>query len=333
MARPSSLWFRKQTGFWMTTLNGVQHKLSKDKGEARRMLHKLLATDKPPPGRAGVTTRRLCDSYLTRTREQKEERSHDVQVLHLKAFCGALGHRDPGTLKVHEVEEWLEKQDTWAASTRALFITVIKAVFNWATDQGYLDSNPIKKLKRRKTGRRNRMLTAEEREGIKGDVSEDFCDFLMVLEMTGCRPFSEAARLTAADIDFEKGRAVLVKHKTGKKTGRPRIIYFPPPLLARLKELAERHPAGPLLRNRLGLPWTADTAGKYVKRVCKRLGIVGVTSYVLRHSWISAALVKGIPVEVVAELAGNSPRVIHANYSQIDKMDEAMRDAAAKAVS
>lgn len=331
MAKPSGLWLRKRDHFWMTTIHGVQHKLSQDKSEARKMLNRLLAEERPKPVRTGLSLRKLCDNYLDRTREGKEERSHEVQVMHLNAFCKAYGHRDPATLKVYEVEEWLAKQETWAASTRALFITIIKAVFNWAADQDYLHVNPLKKLKRRKTGRRNRVLSEEERTAIMGAVSQDFRDFLELLHLTGCRPFSEGAKLTAADVDLEKGRALLVKHKTHKKTNRPRLIYFPPPLLEKIRERAERYPTGPLFRNRLDAAWTADTVGKYVKRVCLKLKIEGVTSYTIRHSFISSALVKGVPVEVLAVLAGNTPAVIHAHYDQVDKMDEALRAAADKA--
>ncbi len=332
MSKPSGLWLRKRDNFWMTTINGQQYKLSKDKSKARKMLHKLLADDKPLPGRSGMTLRRLCDSFLVRTKERKEECSHKAQVRNLKAFCESFGHRDPATLKVHEVEEWLEQRDTWANSSKALFITIIKAVFNWADEQQYIGQNPIKKLKRRSTGRRRRVLTSGERERIKAEVSEDLRDFLTTLELTGCRPFSEAAKLTAQDIDWEKGRAMLIKHKTAKKTGRPRLIYFPPPLLARLKERAERYPEGPLFRNRLGNPWTSDTAGKYLRRACEKLGIEGVTSYTIRHSFISTALVKGVPVETVAVLAGNTPKTIWSSYDQVDRMHEALQAAAIKAV-
>lgn len=332
MAKPSDLWFRKQTGFWMTTINGKQHKLSKDKGEARRMLHKLLASDKPQPGHSGISTRKLCDSYLVRKQESMEKESHAVRITHLKPFVEKFGHRDPASIKVHEVEEWLDARDTWAGSTKALFITIIKAVFNWSVEQGYLDENPIRKLKRRSTGRRRRMLTPEEKEKIKAAASEGLRDFLMVLEGTGCRPFSEAARLTAADIDFEKGRAILEKHKNAKK-GKVRTLYFPPHVLSRLKELAERYPEGVLLRNRLGLPWSKNNTSKYIARICKRLGIEGVTSYTIRHAFISTALVKGVPIDVIAQLAGNSPDVIRKNYSQLDLMDEALRAAAQRAIT
>jgi integrase len=332
MSRPSSLWFRTRDGFWMTTINGVQHKLSQDKTVARKMLIKLLASDQPTPKKAGMSTRKLCDLFAVRTEERRNPKYHLVVVAHLKAFCDKLGHRDPMTIKVHEVETWLEGQETWAKTTRALFITIIKSVFNWAEEQGYVSANPIKKLKRGNTGRRKRLLTAEERKRIEGAVSARMNDFLFILSQTGCRPFSELAKLTADMIDFEKGRAVLEVHKTAKKTGRVRQIYFPPPALERLKELAVLRPTGPLLVNRYGTAWTANTAGYYIRRVCKKLGIKGVSSYTIRHSWITGALVRGVPVEVVAELAGNSPAVIHKNYSQIDKMTEALQAAAKKAV-
>jgi integrase len=317
---------------WMTTINGVQHKLSKDKTEARKMLIKLLGSDQPTPQKAGMTTSKLCDNFLVRTEDRREPKYHLVVVGHLNAFCEKLGHRDPATIKVHEVETWLEGRDTWAKTTRALFITIIKSVYNWGEEQGYLATNPIKKLKRRSTGRRKRLLTAEERGRIEGAVNERFRDFLFILSQTGCRPFSELAKLTAEMIDFQAGRAVLEKHKTAKKTGRSRAIYFPPAALARLKELAVLRPTGPLLVNRYGKAWTAGTAGSYVRRVCKKLGIKNVSSYTVRHSWITNALVNGVPVEVVAHLAGNTPAVIHKNYSQIDQMTDALREAATKAV-
>jgi hypothetical protein len=44
MARKPSLWFREQGRHFYTTVRGVQHKLSKDKPEAERLFHALLAS-------------------------------------------------------------------------------------------------------------------------------------------------------------------------------------------------------------------------------------------------------------------------------------------------
>src|SRR4051812_17363920 len=99
MARPSSLWFRESNGFYYTTIRGTQHKLSQDKTEARKMMNRLLASDEPPPpGRSGMSVRKLCDNYLVRTRDRKEPGTHVTQVHQLKAFCDSLGHRDPSTI-------------------------------------------------------------------------------------------------------------------------------------------------------------------------------------------------------------------------------------------
>jgi integrase len=47
------------------------------------------------------------------------------------------------------------------------------------------------------------------------------------MTLTGCRP-GEIARVTAADVDVDRGLWVLKKHKTAKKTGKPRLVYLCP---------------------------------------------------------------------------------------------------------
>ena len=65
----------------------------------------------------------------------------------------------------------------------------------------------------------------------------------------------------------------------------------------------------------------------------RRAKISYVPIYAWRHSWITDALIKGIPVEVVAELVGNSPQIIYENYAHVFKRHDALREAALKAVS
>src|SRR2546423_1873714 len=142
MSRPSDLWQRKRDGFWMTTINGVQHKLSENKTDARKMLNKLLASDEPAPKKAGLSTGKLCDNYLVRTRDRRGEQAQEGRAAHRKAFGAESGHRDPATLKVHEVETWIDGHDSWSQPTRGLFIMTLKSVINWALGQQYLTANP-----------------------------------------------------------------------------------------------------------------------------------------------------------------------------------------------
>jgi hypothetical protein len=133
MSRPSNIWLRKQTGWWMTTVNGVQHKLAKDESKARKAFYKLMAQGEPALTRQHErhSVRWLCDKFLDRTREAKTAETFTIQHGYLKAFCKEFGIRFAESLRVHEVNEWLD-QTGWNSSTKALVVTIVKAVFNWS---------------------------------------------------------------------------------------------------------------------------------------------------------------------------------------------------------
>lgn len=337
MSRTSSLWQRKQNGFWYTKLNGRQVKLSKDKAEARRLLHKLLAADEAPAAGPGVTCRRLLDTYLARTAAEKSAGRVTISTRYLARFCTAFGHRRADAVKPYEVSEWLEglKTRTGTAvsvSTRAAIVSMLRAGFNFGVREGYLPASPMKGVKKGKWGHRERMLTPAEIDAVV--AASPHREFLTVLRLTGMRPFSEAAALTAAHLDPERRRAVFTRHKTAEKTKKPRVVYFAPGAWEIVARRAERYPTGLLFRNRVGDPITCDALNKHLREVCQRVGVKRFPVYCLRHFQITTALGKGVPIEVVAHLIGNSPQVIRENYSKLG--DDVMADvlaAAARAIS
>jgi len=54
----------------------------------------------------------------------------------------------------------------------------VNAVFNWAASEDCLAGSPVKKVKRRKIARRERVLSAEEQKTILTDAGGEFRDFL-----------------------------------------------------------------------------------------------------------------------------------------------------------
>lgn len=198
--------------------------------------------------------------------------------------------------------------------------------------EDYLAESPVKKVKRRKMARRERVLSPDEERILLASTEGVFHDFLVVLLKTGMRPFSEAAKLTAAGIDWEQGRAVLKEHKNAAK-GKGRAVYFTPDVLALLRRLADRHPTGPLLRNARDGAWRRDTMNSRTDRICAAAGIAHFNTYALRATYITNALIRGVPVEVVAELVGTSAKMIWDHYSAINKNTAALREAAVKAVT
>jgi integrase len=73
-------------------------------------------------------------------------------------------------------------------------------------------------------------------------------------------------------------------------------------------------------------PLPHTTSNYWTERAFTRAGLVygradkdGLTHHALRHSFISNLLLKGVPVHVVAELAGNSAEIVLSTYAHLLK--------------
>src|SRR3954452_21906781 len=90
MARHAKIWFRKATGWYMTTVNGKQHKLSKDKQEAHKAFHALLANaneKKEGTGGPRLSFRKLADLFLDVSKRTKVEETFRSRNKFLQSFC------------------------------------------------------------------------------------------------------------------------------------------------------------------------------------------------------------------------------------------------------
>ena len=79
------------------------------------------------------------------------------------------------------------------------------------------------------------------------------------MELTGARPFSELARITAAMVDW-KDETISFGELKNEKKGKTRTIYLDPDMMALLRRLAVKHPTGVLFRNTKGKIWTSHDA-------------------------------------------------------------------------
>ena len=232
MARKPSVWFREQDGFYYTTFRGEQTKLSRDKDEAERLFHGLHAQ---PPEEQRDDSRRLsvgkvCDLFLEYAQNSLDPETYKHYKSKLNRYCAHVGKgRKVADLKPFHVTTWCDAYRHWSESTRAAAIAVVLACLNWAVEQGYLSSHPLTRLKRGRYERRERILTDQERDALFAEIKDPTLrQFLRFLELTGCRPFSEAARITALDVNVAAGTITLHHHKNRKRTGKSRIIYLAP---------------------------------------------------------------------------------------------------------
>ncbi len=236
-------------------------------------------------------------------------------------------------MKPHELDDWLDAQPG-AESSRAFARSAIVAGFRWGAAQGRIARYPFEGARKRRIARRDRLVTDAEFAAAMAPLKPYWRDYYAVLLATGMRPVSEAAALTAASLDPANCRAVLRSHKTAAKTGKPRVIYFPPAAWEIVAALAARRPSGPLFRTGVGTAVSVPRANQQLMRACKAAGVDPFPPYLLRHKMISDALGRGVPVEVLATLVGNRPATLRKHYSHLtdDGMAPVLSAAAARAV-
>jgi integrase len=221
----------------------------------------------------------------------------------------------------------------WGENSRARAKAIVLACLNYGVRKLNLPPHPLRHVRPGTVGRREHYLTPEERKKIKEAVRGSFADYVFALEHTGARPFSEVATITAADVNLEEGTWVLTKWKNARKQkGKKRTIYLVGSMLELTRRLAERHPEGPLFRNKNGKPWMRQALTARFRTLGERLGIPGLSAYMIRHCFISDALARGVPVAVVAELCGTSIETIQKHYNHLNVKHDVLREAMKQAV-
>jgi integrase len=162
--------------------------------------------------------------------------------------------------------------------------------------------------------------------------------FVDVLAVTGARP-SQAARLLVEDLHGgAKPRLTMPRSAKGGSKNRAarkheRIsVPITPALASKLKQAAKGRPGdAPLLLQGNGLPWSgSDDYREAVAGVVTALKLdARATLYALRHSSIVRALLRGLPIRLVAASHDTSVQQVETTYSKYitDHSDDISRAA------
>lgn len=268
--------------------------------------YKLMAADPARlPRPDAILAAQVCDLFLDHSERHNDPATYKWYRHFLQSFCKLHGRVPARDLKPIHVTRWLDAQ-AWKGGRRNA-VTAVKRAFNWADQQGVLSPNPLRTVQKPPAGRRTRIVTPGERAEILAAVKDrNFNEFLTALYLTGCRP-SEVARVTAANVNLDLGVWVFDEHKTGKKTGRPRVVYLDPGMAELSRRLVAERPEGPLFPSwKLGRPFSKNAVRVRFRRLRERLPhLAGVVAYAYRHSYASEALENGVGIAQVAELLGH----------------------------
>lgn len=359
-------WFRSAKSAWYVEVGGAQRFLGRhpegaappQKSKKTRQwnappaileaFHKLmLEGPHPRPGPApsppaALSVAQVCDLFLAHSQAHNDPGTYKWYKSFLDDLCnhrdtqaGQLGLLPAAELLPKHVSAWLDAHGGWTTA-RGCAIRAVKRAFNFADEEGHLRPNPIKKVPRESVPSRGRVLTPEERREVLAAIGDEpFRLFVEAMQESGCRP-SEVARVTAADVNLSLGVWELKKHKTGKKTGKPRVVYLTPRLLEITQGLMARHPQGPLFRGpRGGRAFTKRGVCSRFWRLRKKLPhLKDAIAYAYRASFTTEALQNGVGVAQVAELLGHQDTtMVMKHYSRIRDNVAYMRQVAARAAS
>lgn len=302
-------------------------------------------------GRAGAenSVKTVLELYL-----QDAERRVSAKTLgSYTSFFQSFVDKWPGLIAkdlkpFHVLRWWEEVHPSWGASMRNLSGSALKAAFKWAAAAGGggciipanpLDGMPLPTMRKRAS---EVVVSDEEFTKLLTLTSPAVRDILVVAWETGTRPVN-LTRATRANVSGDGNSLVFADwntdsesavHKTFKRTGRPLVIPLPDPVREVVLRLAEVRPEGPLFLSPRGKAWTAVSLANMVAHYAKRAGLDGrFTAYSCRHSRATALLEAGVSDVEVAAVLGNTPAVIHRNYSHVSAKVDRLREVMKKARS
>lgn len=355
MARIASPWFWEERNGWYVNRDAQRHFLGghpagapaprKGKGKwnvpepVRQAFHDLMAERKKnPPAAAAVapgliTVAGLFDKCLEWCQKNRAASTFDGYVWHLQRFCDHLKAADEiaaADLRPYHVAGWIDAHPDWGPTYRRNAIASIKRAYSWAEELGYVDPNPVRKIKKPVAARREQVVTQGEFETIRGHYAagDPFRDLLDWCWESGARP-QEAKRVEARHLDLERHRIVFPKEESkGKK--KARVIHLTAAAEEVVARLAAARPSGPLFLNEDGNPWTTSAMNCRFCRLQKKLG-VKYAAYAIRHGFCQRLLVAGVSAPAVAALMGHQDaNMIHRVYSHLSEAEDHLKEALKK---
>lgn len=249
----------------------------------------------------------------------------------LGLFIERYGQLDVSDLKAFHLTDFILDHASWkSVSTKRANCNMVRAVFEWATNEERIPKNPFKRVRYEEAPRRPDM-DDETFELLCSYANKPFERALRFLRYTACR-LGELCNAAWDQIVIEKGIWLIPKHKSQKRTGKPKCVALIPEAIDLLNRIPRDHER--VFLNTAGTPWDRVTLGQQLRRMKKRHGISTKASlHGIRHRFGSCAVANGAPLKLVAAQMGHqSVTTTERYYVCLDNEIEAIRSAASKGV-
>lgn len=274
----------------------------------------------------------FMESVIARLKQNGKDRTSETYNSALRSFKNFRRDEDimldcitTGIMEAYE--SWLHKRKV-TSNTISFYMRILRAVYNRAVEAEIIDNrNPFRHVYTGVDKTVKRAIPLSVIKAIIGlelsmtpaiDFARDM--FLMSFYLRGMS-FIDMAYLKKSDL--QNGSVTYRRRKTGQQL----IIGWEPEMQKILDKYPENKTdyllpiiTNPVTNERKAYRNKCYNINRNLKKISKMIGIeVPITLYVARHSWASAAKVKGIPVSVISEGMGhNSETTTQIYLSSLD---------------
>ena len=226
--------------------------------------------------------------------------------------------------------EFLDEFASGLGNTYAnTWITVLMQVLKWAKLKKKIKEDPSEGYKRPSANSRHRIIKTSEHNSLCRHANRSLKMLLRLMWLTGARP-GEITSIKWDMLSDDLSMAVLKKHKTARKSQKPRVIYFSDRAIALIRILKEESTSQYVLTNNRNMKWTPAATDSAMRRLREDTGL-DVILYDYRHTWITRALRSKVPAATVATLSGHSDvAMISRVYGHLDQHSDYLSEAAKK---
>lgn len=277
-----------------------------------------------------ITVENAVKKFLAWVFTNRSLNTHRMYEGRLRPFREKFGSDIVSKLKPRRIEKYFEKVNRWPDGSAKAPDTIRANITSVEQLQKHLNKRlevpcvlvrdgdkPIGRV-------RERIPTLEEVARIKQIASPAFRLVFEALRRSGARP-NELANAMIADWKQAEFMIVLTKHKTARKTGRPRKIIVGKKLEAIIRESIGERTEGPLFLTPQNNKWVTDTLSQTFARYRNELNIDrALKLYGARHAFATACYHAEYQEKDIAFLMGHTgtmtQQYIHPTAAHIQKL-------------
>jgi site-specific recombinase XerD len=272
-----------------------------------------------------ISIRDLVTSFLNTKRNKITENSFKRYKQYLLRLVAFIEKNFPSLSMCHlvrevHIEECLQSMRDGGGSAKSAneLLSLSKQMFNFAIRRGHCQENPAEHIGRYQAPPKRMVeyYTEKEMIAIIENSPQTWKDVFEFFYLTGIRN-GELINLTWNNADIEN-RQITIQSNTSwrTKTGNVRVLPLNDKAVEILKRCKPSEKHNYVFVDEKGEQITRQHPRKILKRVIKRLGIVG-DIHKIRHTFASHLVMKGEPLYNVSKLLGHTSIAMTEKYAHL----------------